>query len=172
MTLEQLRIFVAVAEKQHVTQAAGELNLTQSATSAAIAALEARYGIKLFDRIGRGVVLTQTGRDFLIEARDRRELVPQDMMTSANNYLRQLAGSEGTSLADERVRTYATYLLTRQGVVTSNLAFSRWGETLGDDVVVLVDYAHTPDALERALASVRPTRVISTGRRKIGRAHV
>ena len=59
---------------------------------------------------------------FLIEARDRREVVPQDMLTSANNYLRQLAGSEGTSLADERVRAYATYLLTRQGVVTSNLA--------------------------------------------------
>jgi uncharacterized protein YfaS (alpha-2-macroglobulin family) len=59
---------------------------------------------------------------FLIEARDRRELVPQDMMTGANNYLRQLAGSEGASLADERVRAYATYLLTRQGVVTSNLA--------------------------------------------------
>jgi len=69
MTLEQLRIFVAVAEKQHVTRAANELNLTQSATSAAIAALEARYGIKLFDRIGRGIALTQTGKDFLIEAR-------------------------------------------------------------------------------------------------------
>jgi DNA-binding transcriptional LysR family regulator len=60
MTLEQLRIFIAVAEKQHVTRAASELNLTQSATSAAIAALETRYGIKLFDRIGRGIVLTQT----------------------------------------------------------------------------------------------------------------
>ena len=45
MTLEQLRIFVAVAEKQHMTQAANELNLTQSATSAAIAALETRYGV-------------------------------------------------------------------------------------------------------------------------------
>jgi len=31
MTLEQLRIFIAVAEKQHVTQAASQLNLTQSA---------------------------------------------------------------------------------------------------------------------------------------------
>jgi DNA-binding transcriptional LysR family regulator len=69
MTLEQLRIFIAVAEKQHVTQAANELNLTQSATSAAIATLEARYDIKLFDRIGRGIVLTQTGREFLNEAR-------------------------------------------------------------------------------------------------------
>ena len=70
MTLEQLRIFIAVAEKQHVTQAASQLNLTQSATSAAIAALETRYAIKLFDRVGRGIVLTQTGRDFLNEARE------------------------------------------------------------------------------------------------------
>jgi DNA-binding transcriptional LysR family regulator len=69
MTLEQLRIFIAVAERQHVTQAASQLNLTQSATSAAIAALETRYGIKLFDRIGRGIVLTQAGREFLGEAR-------------------------------------------------------------------------------------------------------
>jgi len=44
------------------------------------------------------------------------------MMSNANNWLRQLAGSEGTTLADERVRAYATYLLTRQGNVTSNLA--------------------------------------------------
>jgi DNA-binding transcriptional LysR family regulator len=68
MTLEQLRIFAAVADKQHVTQAAKELNLTQSATSAAIATLEGRYGVKLFDRVGRGIVLTHMGRTFLAEA--------------------------------------------------------------------------------------------------------
>lgn len=39
MTLEQLRISVAVAERLHVTQAAGALNMTQSAVSAAIATL-------------------------------------------------------------------------------------------------------------------------------------
>jgi DNA-binding transcriptional LysR family regulator len=69
MTLEQLRIFIAVAEHQHMTRAASGLHLTQSATSAAIAALETRYGVKLFDRIGRGIVLTRAGRDFLDEAR-------------------------------------------------------------------------------------------------------
>jgi DNA-binding transcriptional LysR family regulator len=69
MTLEQLRIFVAVAEHEHVTQAARDLNLTQSATSAAIAALEGRYAIKLFDRIGRRIALTEAGRLFLIEAK-------------------------------------------------------------------------------------------------------
>ncbi len=69
MTLDQLRIFVAVAELEHVTRAAGQLNLTQSAVSAAIGALEYRHDLKLFDRIGRRVALTQEGRAFLAEAR-------------------------------------------------------------------------------------------------------
>src|SRR3982074_2845372 len=69
MTLEQLRVFVAVAERQHVTRAAAVLNLAQSAVSAAIAALEARHGAKLFHRVGRGVELTEAGALFLVEAR-------------------------------------------------------------------------------------------------------
>jgi DNA-binding transcriptional LysR family regulator len=69
MTLEQLRIFVAVADRQHVTQAARALNLAQSAASHAIAALETRHGTKLFDRIGRRIELTEAGRVFLAEAR-------------------------------------------------------------------------------------------------------
>ena len=69
MTLEQLRIFVAVAELEHMTRAAETLNLTQSATSAAIAALETRYAVKLFDRIGRRIELTDAGRLFVVEAR-------------------------------------------------------------------------------------------------------
>jgi DNA-binding transcriptional LysR family regulator len=69
MTLEQLRIFVAVAEREHMTRAADALNLTQSATSAAIAALEARYGIRLFDRVGRSIKLTHVGKQFVLEAR-------------------------------------------------------------------------------------------------------
>jgi DNA-binding transcriptional LysR family regulator len=69
VTLEQLRIFVAVAELEHVTRASQSLNLTQSATSAAIAALESRYATKLFNRIGRRIELTDAGRVFLVEAR-------------------------------------------------------------------------------------------------------
>ena len=52
MTLEQLRIFVGVAEREHVTRAAEALNVTQSAASGAIAALEARHGVPLFNRVG------------------------------------------------------------------------------------------------------------------------
>jgi DNA-binding transcriptional LysR family regulator len=69
MTLEQLRIFVAVAERQHVTQAAADLCLTQSAVSAAISALEARHDVRLFDRVGRNIVLNPTGALFLQQAK-------------------------------------------------------------------------------------------------------
>jgi DNA-binding transcriptional LysR family regulator len=69
MTLEQLRIFVEVAEREHVTRAAQVLNVTQSAASGAIAALEARHDVKLFNRVGRGIELTDAGRMFLDEAR-------------------------------------------------------------------------------------------------------
>ena len=69
MTLDQLRIFVAVAERLHVTQAAAALNMTQSAASAAIAALETGLATKLFDRVGRGIALTEAGRLLLPEAK-------------------------------------------------------------------------------------------------------
>ena len=69
MTLEQLRIFVAVAEREHMTRAAEALRLTQSAVSGAIAALEARHNVALFNRVGRRIELTQDGRIFLDQAR-------------------------------------------------------------------------------------------------------
>jgi DNA-binding transcriptional LysR family regulator len=106
MTLEQLRIFVAVAEKQHVTQAARELNLTQSATSAAVAALEERYNIKLFDRVGRGILLTHTGRTFLSEAR-----AVLARARSAEQALRDIAGLKGAKLVIAASQTVANYWL-------------------------------------------------------------
>ena len=69
MTLDQLRIFVGVAEREHMTKAAEALHVTQSAASAAIAALEAQHGVELFHRVGRRIELTEVGRVFLNEAR-------------------------------------------------------------------------------------------------------
>lgn len=69
MTLEQLRVFVAVAERQHMTQAAAALHLAQSAVSATVSSLEAEHGIHLFDRVGRNIRLTPAGRCFLDEAK-------------------------------------------------------------------------------------------------------
>ena len=106
MTLEQLRIFVAVAEREHVTRAAEALNLTPSATSAAIAALEARHAARLFDRVGRGIVLTQAGRLFLPEAR-----AVLARASAAEKVLADLAGLAHGSLALAGSQTAGNYWL-------------------------------------------------------------
>jgi alpha-2-macroglobulin len=59
---------------------------------------------------------------FLIEARERGETVPGDMLKAAEGYLEQLAATDGRSLQEERTRAFAIYLLTRQGRVTANYA--------------------------------------------------
>lgn len=108
MTLEQLRIFIAVAEREHVTQAAHDLHLTQSAVSSAITALEGRYAVKLFDRIGRRIALTDAGRAFLGEA---RAIVART--ADAEAVLADLADSRRGELAIAASQTIGTYWIPR-----------------------------------------------------------
>lgn len=106
MTLEQLRIFVAVAELEHMTRASQSLNLTQSATSAAVAALEARYATKLFNRIGRRIELTDAGRVFLVEAR-----AVLARAAAAETVLSDFAGLSRGSLSLAASQTVGNYWL-------------------------------------------------------------
>jgi DNA-binding transcriptional LysR family regulator len=75
MTLEQLRIFLAVAEHLHFTRAAETLYITQPAVSAAIQCLETEYSVKLFHRVGRRVEITEAGRLLYTEAQKILEQV-------------------------------------------------------------------------------------------------
>jgi DNA-binding transcriptional LysR family regulator len=109
MTLDQLRIFSEVAERGHVTRAAEALGMSQSAASAAIAALEAIYQIKLFDRVGRGIQLTEAGRIFLREAR-----AVLDRAAMARSVLEDLAGWPAGPVAIAASQTIATYWLPRR----------------------------------------------------------
>lgn len=68
MTLEQLRIFLAVAQHLHFTRAAEYLYITQPAVSAAVQSLEKEYSVKLFHRIGRNIEITTAGQLLQIEA--------------------------------------------------------------------------------------------------------
>jgi LysR family transcriptional regulator, transcription activator of glutamate synthase operon len=65
MELRQLQYFVAVAEREHMTEAAHHLHVAQSAVSLQISKLEDELGVSLFERVGRNVKLTQIGRVFL-----------------------------------------------------------------------------------------------------------
>src|SRR6202048_1873795 len=108
MTLEQLRVFVAVAERQHVTRAAVALNVAQSAVSAAIAALEARHHVELSHRLGRGVQLTEAGALFLVEA---RALLAR--AEAAGQVLSELGNLKRGTLAVQASQTIANYWLPR-----------------------------------------------------------
>lgn len=85
MTLEQLKIFLMVAEQMHFTRAAERLYITQPAVSAAIQSLETAYGVKLFHRVGRRVELTEAGHLLQIEAQK-----VLDQVTSTERGLREL----------------------------------------------------------------------------------
>ena len=108
MTLEQLRIFAAVASRQHVTRAAEALGLGQSAVSAAIAALEARHGVALFHRVGRGISLTEIGAQFLPLA----EAVLAEAARAEAVLAGLAAGNTGT-LTIQASQTIASYWLPR-----------------------------------------------------------
>lgn len=75
MELYQIRSFVRVARLGHLTRAAGELNLTQPAVSLQVKALEDEIGEKLFERQGRGLMLTSAGAVLLDRAEQILSLV-------------------------------------------------------------------------------------------------
>lgn len=70
MKLSQLRILVAVAEHENFSEAASYLEMSQSAVSHAIAALEEHLGVVLFLRGRHGARLTPVGERILIHARE------------------------------------------------------------------------------------------------------
>jgi alpha-2-macroglobulin len=58
----------------------------------------------------------------LLDARERGLPVSGEMVKSGMSYLQTLATADGDTLADERLRAYAIYAMTRNGMVTSNFA--------------------------------------------------
>ncbi|TQR19700.1 LysR family transcriptional regulator [Psychrobacillus vulpis] len=65
MEIRQLRYFIEVAEREHISEAAIHLHVAQSAVSRQIANLEDELGVELFERVGRNVKLTPIGKIFL-----------------------------------------------------------------------------------------------------------
>lgn len=60
----QIKYFMAVAQNQHIAQTAKQLNVSQPAISLAISRLEQELGVKLFNRVGRNIVLNEYGTAF------------------------------------------------------------------------------------------------------------
>lgn len=90
MNLRQLQCFIEVSDLESVTRAAERLNVAQPAVSRHMRALEYDLGVRLFERCGRGIVLTYAGLVF----RDRVRNVLREL-DRAQVEVKALARSPG-----------------------------------------------------------------------------
>jgi len=88
LTLRQLEIFVAIAQTGSTTAGSVQIALSQSATSAALNELEAMLRARLFDRVGKRLMLNESGRALLPQARA--------MLDAAHTIERQFGVGTGT----------------------------------------------------------------------------
>ncbi|MBV1917999.1 MAG: LysR family transcriptional regulator [Sphingomonadaceae bacterium] len=84
MVERHLRFFVVTAEEEHFQRAANRLFMTQSALSRRIQVLEEELGIKLFERLPRGVRLSQAGESFYQDVRNFRDTLDNAIARARN----------------------------------------------------------------------------------------
>ena len=106
MNLSQLKAFLAVAQDRSFSRAAEKLYLTQPAVSKQIQALEEALGMRLFDRVGRSILLTQAGNIL----HDHAHIAFQTL-EEARETINQLRGLQRGHLRISAASTIGTYML-------------------------------------------------------------
>ena len=106
MTFRQVEIFVSVARARNFTRAAETLHVSQSTLSQHVLDLERELGVRLFDRLGRAVTLTEAGRLFEEHATRIATAV-----ASARRTIDELKGLERGSLVIGASTTPGIYVL-------------------------------------------------------------
>ncbi|MEV5630342.1 LysR family transcriptional regulator [Micromonospora tulbaghiae] len=148
METQLLEVFRTVARHGSITTAARALSFTQSAVSRQIAALEADIGARLFDRLPRGVALTEEGRELLPHA----EAV-LDRLAAARRNLDDLRGLGRGRLRVGAFPTAVAALVPR--------AMASFRSACPEISLSLVEGV-TPRLLERLLAEEADVAVVST----------
>lgn len=131
--LNALKAFEAAARHESFTAAAAELNVTHAAVSRHVRELEGWLGAKLFVRTGRGVELTERGRDYVADLTRGFDLIAAatESMSGRRRRRQRLAVSVEPSLA-------ALWLVPRLGRFT---AANPEIELVLDSTDRLVDFA-------------------------------
>ncbi|HEX8884074.1 MAG TPA: LysR family transcriptional regulator [Noviherbaspirillum sp.] len=106
MDLRDLRYFEVIAELEHMGRASERLHRTQPALTSSIRRLEQDCGVRLFEKSGRGIRLTEAGKVLLKWAR-RTRLDVHDAQQEINHFANGLLGTVSVGI----VPTAAQFLL-------------------------------------------------------------
>ena len=85
-SLRQLEVFLATARHENVTRAAADLAMSQSAASGSLRELEEQFDVRLFDRVGKRLQLSELGRQLRPQA--------ETVLAQARAFEQSLAGEE------------------------------------------------------------------------------
>ncbi|HLJ36239.1 MAG TPA: LysR family transcriptional regulator [Ktedonobacteraceae bacterium] len=158
MNLQYLRVFLAVAEHEHITRASEELIISQPAVTKTIQNLEYEIGLELIERHGRRIVLTHAGH--VLHSYARRIFALEREMEEGISALRDVEAGEVTLAANT---TTGVYLLppivarfrTRYPQVMLNISILNSHEIVEETLswkldfgVVESDPAHLPEDLK------------------------
>lgn len=181
--LEQIRLFVSVAEQRSFSAVARDLRRAQSAVSSAIALLESDLGVSLFERSsGRQPRLTEAGSALLEEARE----VLRQCERLDGRALALLRGEEARlRLAHDEAMPYLPVLDSLEALaeryprVEVQLASAAQGDVARKllerraDLGLLFHHEQMPESLERqVLGSVEMVTVCAVGHPLAGQARV
>jgi len=104
MNLQYLRVFLTVAEHEHITRASEELILSQPAVTKTIQHLEQEIGLELIERHGRRIALTHAGH--VLHNYARRVFALEREMEEALSALRDVDAGEVTVAASTTTGVY------------------------------------------------------------------
>lgn len=115
MNLLHLRYFAELAQTLHYTRAAERLCIAQPSLSHAISQMEAELGVPLFEKVGKSIVLTHYGEQFLACAQ-------QTLMTLDNGVdaLQRVGRGEGLIRLDVKIMQISNPAWERNFYLISN----------------------------------------------------
>jgi DNA-binding transcriptional LysR family regulator len=119
VSVRQLRVFEAVARRSSYTRAAEELHLSQPAVSMQVRQLEDQVGLPLFERVGKGIGLTEAGREIYHYSRsiNRALLEMEDVVESLKGVSRgRLSVAVVSTIGDFAPRLLAEFHRRHPGI--------------------------------------------------------
>lgn len=128
LSLRDFEYVVAVAQQGSFVRAAEACNVAQPSLSVQVSKLEARLGVQLFERTGRGVIITERGRP-LIEQMRKVLIEAEAMFAMADNSPEPFGGT----LRLSAISTLGPYLFPRVLAGLRQNQASAWGPSIAAD---------------------------------------